>query len=125
MNLSPNDARRLREIIATESVVLNDGREAVPVEALLAALPADAGRWEVAEDPNPASEIARLLAEGDRLNGEYGRLLAEGDRLNGEYGRLLAEGDRLNGEYGRLLAERDRLIAQGVDPADLDVPLEP
>jgi hypothetical protein len=29
------------------------------------------------------------------------------------------------GEYGRLLAERDRLIGQGVDPADLDMPLPP
>jgi hypothetical protein len=29
------------------------------------------------------------------------------------------------GEYGRLLAKRDRLIADGVDPADLDVPERP
>ena len=28
-------------------------------------------------------------------------------------------------EYGRLLAERDRLIASGVDPADLEMPLPP
>jgi aryl-alcohol dehydrogenase-like predicted oxidoreductase len=35
-----------------------------------------------------------------------------------EYGRLLAWRDRL-------MAERDRLIGQGVDPADLDVPLPP
>jgi hypothetical protein len=26
-------------------------------------------------------------------------------------------------EYGRLLAERDRLIAEGVDPAELELPL--
>ena len=31
----------------------------------------------------------------------------------------------LGSEYGRLLAERDRLIAEGADPADLDVPTEP
>jgi hypothetical protein len=28
-------------------------------------------------------------------------------------------------EYGRLLAERDRLIGIGVDPADLDIPMQP
>ena len=31
----------------------------------------------------------------------------------------------LGSEYGRLLAERDRLIASGVDPAALEVPLAP
>ena len=28
-------------------------------------------------------------------------------------------------EYGRLLAQRDRLIASGVDPAELEMPLPP
>ncbi len=31
----------------------------------------------------------------------------------------------LGSEYGRLLAERDRLIADGADPADLEVVLRP
>lgn len=31
----------------------------------------------------------------------------------------------LGSEYGRLLAERDRLIAAGVDPGELEMPLPP
>ena len=41
-----------------------------------------------------------------------------------EYARLAAEPSDLPSRYGALLAERDRLIADGVDPADLDVPEE-
>lgn len=47
--------------------------------------------------------------------------------LAGDHGDvdIVSIGADLPSEYGRLLAERDRLIGEGVDPADLDMPLPP
>lgn len=51
------------------------------------------------------------------------------DEVRAEYVRRFAAlstgAPDTGSQYGSLLAERDRLVASGVDPADLDVPLAP
>jgi len=102
----PADALGVNDIAVMTKLQVRPAVAGRPaLEALLEALPLDAGRWEEAPEPEGETREAREPAEGDEEDGAAPRLRQERDELRSELLRATAEAEVRSKELELLRAQ--------------------